>query len=115
MILTGDLQRLQECVNRTIDWLHQAFELTENGRPLQPDPFYARRDLLTREVVEAVIENIESIFVTELTRYPDYHRRAQGAAKNEVLVPPAFDKLPAAQQLAIVQGIDRIFQEYRAD
>jgi hypothetical protein len=113
MKLTGNLTRQQECVNRTIEWLHQVWEMTEHGRPLQPDPFYPRTHLLTPEVVHQVIENIEGIFKSELARYPDYHRRAQGISANEHLIPPGFDHLPQGQQMAIVQGIDRIFQEYK--
>jgi hypothetical protein len=113
MKLTGNLTRQQECVNRTIEWLHHVWETTEHGRQLQPDPFYARNALLTPDVVHHVIGSIEGVFESELSRYPDYHRRAQGIAANEHLVPPGFDELPYAQQLAVVQGIDRIFQEYK--
>jgi hypothetical protein len=113
MKLTGNLTRQQECVNRTIEWLHQVWDVTERGRTLQPDPFYARNALLTPEVIKNVIENIEGIFKSELARYPDYHRRAQGISANEYLIPPGFDHMTGAQQLAIVQGIDRIFQEYK--
>lgn len=115
MKLTRDLDRQQECTNRVIDWLHQAWELTGKGRSLQPDPFYPRREVLTPEVVYNVIANIEGIFVSELTKYPDYHRRAQGISTSEYLVQPGFDKLTATEQLAVVQGIDRIMQEYRDD
>jgi len=77
------------------------------------DPFYPRNDLLTAEVVGGVIQNIESIFKHELERFPGYHRTAQGISASEYLIPPGFDQMPFSQQVAVVQGIDRIFQEYR--
>jgi hypothetical protein len=113
MKLTDNVARQQDCVARTIEWLHQAWEVTDRGSPLQPDPFYERNALITPEVVQQVIDNLEGIFKNELVKFPDYHRRAQGISAGQYLVPPGFDKLPYSEQLAIVQGIDRIFQEYR--
>jgi hypothetical protein len=114
MKLTTDHIKQQECVARTIDWLHQVWELTERGRPIQPDPFYDRNALLTPEVVRNVIDGIENLFRSELIKFPAYHREAQGIAANEYLVPPGFDTLPYNQQLALVQGVDRILQQYEA-
>jgi hypothetical protein len=115
MKLTADHVKQQECVARTIDWLHQVWELTERGRPLQVDPFYPRNPLLTPDVVTKVIDGIEGIFRSELVKFPAYHREAQGISASEYLIPPGFDKLPYNQQLALVQGIDRIFQQYEAE
>jgi hypothetical protein len=115
MKLTTEHTRQQECVARTIDWLHQVWDMGEKGRPLQPDPFYSRNSLLTPEVVAKVIEGIEGIFRSELIKFPAYHREAQGIAANEYLIPPGFDKMPYTEQLALVQGIDRIFREYEAE
>ncbi len=115
MDLTADLDKQRECVTEAIGWLHQVWELTDNGRPLQPDPFYSRNELLTPVVVKNVIESVEAIFKTELQKYMGYHRNAQGVSTSEILVPPGFDTLTYAQQFAVVQGIDRIFQKYRLD
>lgn len=115
MKLTGNMAQQQECVVRVIAWLHTVWERGEAGEPLQPDPFYKRTPLLTPDVVANVIGSIEGIFVRELERYPGYHRNAQGISAGEYLVPPGLDKLPHEQQLAIVQGIDKIMQEYRED
>ena len=57
---------------------------------------------------------MEDLFVQELRKYPAYHRNAQGISASEVLIPPGFDKLEYGQQLAVVQGLDRIYCEYRA-
>jgi len=103
----------QECVDKTIAWLHHVYDVTETGGSIQMDPFYARNELLTPEVVRSVVESIEAIFKNELKRYPAYHRTAQGISESEHLIPPGFDLMPFGQQIAVVQGIDRIFQEYR--
>jgi hypothetical protein len=115
MKLVHDVGREQECVNQTIAWLHQVWEMTEHGKHLQPDPFYERNEVLTPEVVEQVINSIEDIFKSELRKYPDYHRTAQGISASQYLVPPRFDLLPYGEKVAIVQGIDRIFREYESD
>jgi hypothetical protein len=86
----------------------------EGRRPFQPDPFYPRNDLLTPEIVERVVDSVESIFESELLNYPGYHRKAQGISASEYLVAPGFRRLPYNEKLALVQGIDRIFQEYRS-
>jgi len=98
---------------KVIEWLHQCWVITESKRPLQPDPFYARNEVLTPKVVEEVIKALEGIFIYELKNSPSYHRKAQGISNTEYLIPPGFDKLPYQEQLAVVQGVDRIFQEYR--
>ena len=100
---------------RIIEVLHQFFLVTESKRPLQPDPFYERNAVLTPEVVASVIVAMEELFVRELKSYPSYHRNAQGISQSEYLVPPGFDKLDFSQQLAVVQGVDKIFQEYREE
>jgi len=115
MKLTTDPTQQQQCVDKTIAWLHHVWEMTEEGRHIQADPFYARNKLLTPAVVKQVMASIEDIFKSELQRYPGYHRTAQGISAREYLIPPGFDHLPHDEQLAVVQGIDRIFQEYRAD
>ena len=115
MKLTNNLEREKECTAKTIDWLHQVWVLMRDGRlsRLQPDPFYERNDLLTPEIVNGVLEALKGIFVSELRNYLSYHQRAQGVSASEVLVPPGFNKLDYSYKLAIVQGIDRIFGEYR--
>lgn len=93
--------------------MHQAWLLLQENRELQPDPFYERNELLTTEVVTSVLKSIEDMFLNEFKKYPGYHTNAQKVSKSTVLVPPRFLKLPYPQQLAIVQGIDRIFQQHR--
>ena len=114
MKLTNNAKARKECVERVIAWLHDVWSLIEEGRPVQPDPFYERNELLTPKTVGAIIAGMEDLFVQELKRYPGYHRNAQGISASEVLVPPGFDKLEYGQQLAVVQGLDRIYCEYRA-
>ena len=114
MKLTVDPKARRECVERVIAWLHDVWSLIEEGRPVQPDPFYERNEKLTPEVVGAIIADMEFLFVEELRKYMGYHRNAQGISASEVLIPPGFDKLPYSQQLAVVQGLDRIYCEYRA-
>ena len=114
MKLTVDPKARRECVERVIAWLHDVWSLIEEGRPVQPDPFYERNEKLTPEVVGAIIADMEDLFVQKLRKYPGYHRNAQGISASEVLIPPGFDKLPYAQQLAVVQGLDKIYCEYRA-
>ena len=114
MKLTNDAKARKECVERVIAWLHDVWSLIEEGRPVQADPFYSRNELLTPEIVKAVITDMEELFVQELKKYPAYHRGAQGISASEYLVPPGFDKLKYPEQLAVVQGIDKIFCEYRA-
>ena len=114
MKLTNDAKARKECVTRVIAWLHDVWSLIEEGRPVQADPFYSRNELLTPEIVGAVITDMEELFVQELKKYPAYHRGAQGISASEILIPPGFDKLPYSQQLAVVQGLDKIYCEYRA-
>ena len=115
MRIDPDKERTAECVKRTIAWLHEVWSLVEEGRLVQVDPFYPRNDLLTPEVVKAVIDDMEALFVSELKKFPAYHRNAQGISASEYLIPPGFDKMAAGEQLAVVQGIDKIFQDYRVD
>ena len=114
MKIVENYAKQAECTARTISWLHDVWLLIEQGRPVQPDPFWHRNELLTPEVVKAVIDDIEALFIKELEKYPAYHRQAQGISASEYLVPPGFDKLKHPEQLAVVQGIDKIFCEYRA-
>lgn len=115
MKITTDTNRQGECTARIIAWLQQCFDMIQSGSKLSPDPFYGRGDVLTSEVVKSVLDAIEGIFVSEMTRYPGYHRTAQGISESEVLAPPGFDKLDATQALAVCQGIDRIMQDYREE
>lgn len=111
--VTADKEKQKECTSRTIDWLHQVWLLLENNRPIQPNPFYERNKKLTPTVVDAVINNIEELFKKEFKNYPGYHNNAQGISQGEKLVPPGFDSLDSQTKLAIVQGIDKIFQDYK--
>lgn len=113
MRITDNKALQAQCTVETIEWLHQAWELSEKGHPVQPDPFYARSEKLTPEIVHMVLKTIEDLFITEFKKYPGYHNNAQSIAKGEKLVPPGFDALPYPEQFAIVQGIDKIYQKYR--
>ena len=113
MKVTQDKERQKQCTVETIAWLHQAWALMQAGQPLQADPWYPRTALLTPEVVKDVLGGIETLFATEFKKFPTYHLNAQKPPDGAKLVPPKFLSLPYTQQLALVQGIDRIFQAYR--
>jgi hypothetical protein len=108
-------ERVQACTDKTIAYLHEVYLMMVHGEVdrLQPDPFYERAGLIDATVVSNVINAIEGIFKSELEKYPEYHRKAQGISVSQYLVPPGFDKLPYEQQRAVVFGIDRIFMEFR--
>lgn len=95
------------CVKETMAFMHSVWVRTERGDKLPPNPFYPRT--LTPEVVDNVLNAMEAIYETEITKYPGYHRTAQGISDNQFLVVPGFNKLPQGAKLYIVQGIDRIF------
>ena len=115
----------QACVAETMSWLHDCWvhsggaEGSQEGdvfklSSLQPNTFYERNKELTPEVVDQVIADMEGIFATEIQKYPGYHNNAQGISTDtHHLVVAGFDKLPYPQRLAIVQGVDRIFQKHR--
>lgn len=111
-------ERQQECTKRVMAWLHTVWEITErdSGDPLQADPFYARNAKLTPEVVADVLGHIEGLMQKEFDKYPGYHYPRNSVVVGEVLlVPPGFNQLPYQEQFAIVQGIDKIFQDYRVE
>ncbi len=106
-----------EAVSEVTDFLQTIWQLMEDGRiaTLQPDPFYPRNGVLTKEVVEGVVSAIEfDVFEFEIQKYPGYHKEHQQLEPGEKLVRPGFTELPYPQQLALVQGLDRITQCYRA-
>lgn len=103
------------CISETMTFLGDCRKSLDAGEALHPDPFYARNSLLTKEIVEKVISEIEREINHELRQYPGFHRTAQGVPEGRTLVSTEFDKLPYVQQLAIVQGIDRIFQKHRME
>ena len=117
MYLDQNLTRFQECSDSVIQWLHDCWVYIYNKEPekMQPNPFYERNDVLTKEIVEKVITDIEAIFVKELEKYMGYHRGAQGVHASQILVTPALDKLPYLAKRYIVKGLDRILQEYRVE
>lgn len=106
----------KECSDEVHKFLHDCWVQMEAGRPLQPNPFYERNALLTPAIVMAVIGELVNLQMDEFKKFPGYHNNAQGIdiANGEILIPTPFDKLPYPEQLAIVQGIDRIMQPYRA-
>lgn len=105
----------QKCTDEIIDWLHECWEITERNGLLQPDPFYERNEKLTPEVVTKIIRCVEDLMIKEFKNYPGYHNNAQGVdvSHGEILVPTGFDKMPYPQQLAIAQGVDKVFQNYK--
>lgn len=116
MKVTQDKTQQADCTIETIEWLHQAWELLQNNQALQPDPFYKRNNVLTPEIVNDVLTGIDILMVKEFEKFDSYHRRAQGGIEStKKLVPPRFLKLSYPHQLAIVQGIDRIFCKYRIE
>lgn len=104
------------CSDEVHKFLHDCWVQMEAGRALQPNPFYERNSLLTPDVVNNVIAELVNLQVDEFKKYPGYHNGAQGinVDNGEILIPTPFDKLPYPEQLAVVQGIDRICQPYRA-
>ena len=115
MKVTQDKARQAECTVETIAWLHACWERLQRGEPLAPDPFYARNELLTEAVIADVLTGIDKLMAEEFRKYPGYHTTAQGVSASTPLVPPHFLTLPPQERFAIVQGIDRIFQGYKAD
>lgn len=107
--------KFEQCHLDVIEWLHEVWALTTNGRPFVPDPFYTRNDVLTEEVVEKVIAKLEEIFLYEIEHFPAYHRTNQGLAEDERLATPGYLKMTYSEKLAVVQGVDRIMQGYRQD
>ena len=117
MLVDQNNIRFQECSDRVIHWLHDCWTHIHDHtvEKLQPNPFYERNAVLTPEIVEKVIADIEAIFVHELNKYMQYHRNAQGISSSQILITPSFDKLPYLAKRCIVQGLDRILQEYRVE
>ena len=104
-----------DCTAEVIAWLHRVYLGMEGIEShVVPDPFYERNEVLTRTVIEAVIAGIEAVYTNELQRYPGWHHSANHLTVNQVLVMPGYSSLPLDEQLALVQGIDRICQKYRA-
>lgn len=107
-------EKAEQCKIETIAFLHDIWELREKGRPIQPNPFYERDSLLTKQIIDDLIANIELLFVNELKKFRGYHNNAQGISVGEVLVPPGLDTLTDGEKRAVVQGIDKIFNQFRA-
>ena len=114
MELTRDHKRFLDCKSEVINWLHHCWSVKQQGFDLMVNPFYKRTALLTPDIVSAVIQEIEDLWVDEIRRYPEYHNTHQGIKPGEVLVPSRFDRWSPACQLAIVQGLDEIYQRYAA-
>lgn len=117
MNITGNEELRDEAKERVNGWLSKVVQLMNEGRinSLVPDPFYPRKDLITKEVIWNVLNDIVTYLEEEINTYPGYHNHTQGIGVDEYLVIPEFLDLPLAQQRAIVYGIDRIMQEYRTD
>lgn len=116
----------EACRDLVFAFLHNCWAQTGGADPhadpstftLRPNPFYERNDVLTEEVVEKVIFELENLMLDEFKKFPGYHERAQGVheapgAQGTKLRPTQFDRLPYDMKLAIVQGIDEIMQPFR--
>lgn len=116
MNVTTNPERRAQAVAEITAWQQHVWDIMEEGRleTLQPDPFYERNSLLTPEVIEKVLHTVEfDILEYEIQHYPGYHYPHQGLVDGEKLVRPGFTELPDPQKLAMVQGMDRILQQYR--
>ena len=109
------MSSMAACQVEAIAFLHDIWQRVEDKRPISPDPFYERNDLLTAEVVERVIRQVELMFTSELAKAKAYHDKANEIQPHEKLVPPGFDKMTDGEKRAVVQGLDRIFQGYREE
>lgn len=115
MKVRTDFESAKNLIAETIGWLSACHHQIQEGLQLQPDPFYKRSELLTPDVVNAVLATMDELFISEFAKYPSYHTTAQGVSASTKLVPPRFSKLSHPQKLAIVQGVDRVFQKYRVE
>lgn len=113
MKFTQDKEQQRAATDEVLKWLEVCWQHRIDGRPIQPDPFYERNAKLTPEVIKDVLGGIETLMLKEFANFEAYHRKAQGIGLSQHLVPPKFLSLDAGQQLAIVQGIDRIMLRYR--
>lgn len=115
MKVRDDFQAREALTKETIAWLDACHKRLQLGMELQADPFYKRTALLGPDVVDGVLASMDDLFISEAKKFPGYHANAQGVSLTTPLVPPRFSKLSHPQKLAIVQGIDRIFQKFRVD
>lgn len=117
MKVTSDTHVRQQAVDEVTDWLQNIWRLMSQGRinTLRPVPAYDRRKLLPDSKIEEVAEAIEDVFAYELANYPGWHQDAQQIRPNQTLVTPGFSDLPPLQKRALVEGVDRIMQKYRAE
>lgn len=116
MQYTANNQLQKECTDKIMHWLHDCWVQMEAGRPVMFKPDYERRALMTPEIVHNVLEELRLLMEDEFKKYPGYHYGAQGIPQNGgiILIPTGFEKLPYAEQLAVVCGIDEIAQDYKA-
>jgi hypothetical protein len=100
-----------------MEWLDHVWRLIQSDRAetLRPVPYYARRELLTDEKVDQIVEVIESYLLEEITRYPGYHNTQQGLQPGETLTTPGFNKLPPLAKRALVERFDELCQAIRVE
>lgn len=119
MYLRQGYEEKEKYTAEVIEWMHHCYDLWTTGRigELRPNPFYARKDLLTPAIVESIVATLEFLMKEELSKFPDYHRAAQGMEKEDprTLVTVGWNKMPYQAQLALVEGIDQILQPYRTE
>jgi len=106
-----------EASHRVTEWLQSIWQLMEDGRidTLQPLPRYSRRKLLPKTKVDEIVFFLENtVFQYEIDNYPVYHYDQQGLKQGKhELISPQFSQLSHTQKRALVEGYDRIMQDYR--
>ncbi len=117
MKLLEDNDLIVEASHRVTEWLQQVWQLMEDERidTLQPLPRYSRRRLLPDTKVDEVVYFLENtVFQYEIDNYPKYHYDMQGLKQGKhELISPQFSRLSRTQKRALVEGYDRIMQDYR--
>lgn len=117
MKVIDDDDLITEASHRVTDWLQHVWQLMEDGRidTLQPLPRYSRRRLLPDAKINEVVDFLENtVFQYEIDNYPGYHYEEQGLKQGEhELISPQFSQLTQSQKRALVEGYDRIMQDYR--
>ena len=101
-----------------IEWLDYVVEKLNDGTidTLKPAPFYARRELITEEIIDQVLQAFDAYLQSEIDNYATYHYNAQGVNRDTTtLIPPGFALMPPAAKRATVERYDELMQTTRAD
>lgn len=103
----------QQCVDEQMLWLKECRDKMVAHEPIELDPYHARTALFTHEMVTGILESIKEKIDYELKIYGRTHHAKWQGQPYETLRTPRYLELPYEQQVAIVQGLDRIAQRYR--